>query len=122
SILACTAGVVRTAAALPADDWRDLLNQFVRLKFRGEFFWNGSNQCNASIFCTREKNWTAEFRLQRVHDCLQQFSVRLRHFGDAEIFASLRREQLRRDLSSPASQFCLSRFRCLLFPFTNFGI
>ena len=34
----------------------------------------------------------------------------------------MRLRQFIRDLSSPALQFCLSRFRCFLFPLANIGI
>src|SRR6266704_5475723 len=54
----------RTPAAFSAHDWRDLLDEFVRLKFRGEFFRNRSDQCNASLSCAREKNWAVEFWLK----------------------------------------------------------
>ena len=74
---------LRTPTAFSADDRRDLLDQFVRLKLRSEFFRDYGDYCNVSVFCAREENWAVEFRLQRVHDSLQQFSIGIWHFGDA---------------------------------------
>src|SRR5207302_9765790 len=104
SILACTAGIVRTAAALPADHRRDLVNQFVRLKFRAEFFRNGSNQCNVSIFCTREKNWAAEFWLKCVHDCLEQFRTGICHACNTAMLESLADKRRRSERTDAVAQ------------------
>src|SRR5205085_3834666 len=66
---------LRTPSTFTADNRGDLLDQLVRLKFRGEFFRNGSDYRNVSIFCTREEHWAAEFRFQRVDHSFQEFSI-----------------------------------------------
>ena len=63
-----------------------------------------------------------EFGLQRIHHYLEKFSIRIRYFRDGEVFSSVGSRQFAGDLSRPALQLRLCRFRRYLFPFTNIGI
>ena len=75
-VLAAAAGVVRLAAALAADNRRDLLDDFSGLNFRGELGRDRGDQRNTAAMRTAAENDDAfETALQRVGHRLEKIAV-----------------------------------------------
>src|SRR6266481_1983606 len=122
NIFARAARAFWTPAAFATNDWRDLLNQFIRLDLRRQFFRNGRDQGNISILRARKKDWTSKFWLKRIGNRLKQVSIATLHFRNAEIFSSVRGCQFVCDGGRPALQLRLSSFGSSLFPIVNLGL
>src|SRR6266567_3272283 len=121
NIFARAARAFWTPAAFATNDWRDLLNQFIRLDLRRQFFRNCCDQRHRSICGAHEENRSADLWFERVGHGLQQFAVSLLYFSHNGIFPDVRRGELLRDFSRVTLQLRLNRLRLFLFPLMNFS-
>src|SRR5439155_10062230 len=81
-------------AAFAANDRRELLNNFVRLKFRSQLLRNNCDQRDVSVLRSRQNDWAIKLLLQCIGNGLQQFSVGVRNADHAYLLTDLGQRQV----------------------------
>ena len=112
-ILAAAPRVIRSSAALAADDWGNLLDQFSGLNFSGESRRYRGNESDGISIGSHEKNDPFEHSFQSVDDSLQHIAISLSQVGD-DRWDSFEELRLGGEFPGPTGRValggCLERF------------